>query len=352
MPQPGPPLRSASVSSPYGFPLSHSHSPSSTPPSSSSSRTAAAAAAAAVAAAAVGRRRPSNLVLSLPISSSSSLSYTASTNPPSTAHPASSNAPPLFSPLDAAPRTASLFSQSHEYEYGYPSRSMDSTYEHGPVEVYAGTIYLYSEPSRATAAEYDVVINVAREVHNPFAADGGIASATSTPQPRVPASPALTPLSPASSSSSSARDDIPKASPPLSPPSSPRRENGPEYIYMPWDHTSELTGDLPYLTNIIARRVAEGKRVLVHCQCGMSRSASLVVAFVMRDKGWDLNRAYTWVKRKAPAIGPNMGLMYQLMEWGHILNNETVVLDRREGDEDLGVGGGAAAAAAALDVRS
>lgn len=74
----------------------------------------------------------------------------------------------------------------------------------------------------------------------------------------------------------------------------------------------------------MALRAAEGKRILVHCQCGVSRSASLVVAFVMKERSWDLNQAYAFVKRKAPAISPNMGLIFQLMEWGRILNNQPV----------------------------
>ncbi|KAK7206543.1 dual specificity phosphatase [Myxozyma melibiosi] len=214
------------------------------------------------------RRRPPNLVLRVP---------------PALAPPLSARLPPsspvaLASPVAASAIVSAPPLQDAEARNAYPD---------GPVDVYGGAIFLFSEPSRAVAAQYDVVINVAREVINPFA--------------------------PASSSP-----------PPTAATTTPMTVSSPEYIFVPWEHTSKLTSDLPYLTDVMALRAAEGKRILVHCQCGVSRSASLVVAYVMKEKSWDLNQAYAFVKRKAPAIGPNMGLIFQLMEWGRILNNQPV----------------------------
>lgn len=101
-----------------------------------------------------------------------------------------------------------------------------------------------------------------------------------------------------------------------------------EYIYVPWDHNSKLTPDLPRLTELIAERSAAGKRILVHCQCGVSRSASLLVAYVMRQQMCDLNTAYGFVKRQSPAVSPNMVLMFQLMDWARMLRRYAA------GDED------------------
>lgn len=95
----------------------------------------------------------------------------------------------------------------------------------------------------------------------------------------------------------------------------------PEYIYVPWDHNSALTPDLELLTSILFDRANEGKRILVHCQCGVSRSASLLVAYVMRLNGWGVHQAYAWVKDKSPGISPNMSLIYQLVEWASIVEN-------------------------------
>ncbi|KAF5104786.1 hypothetical protein DV451_000377 [Geotrichum candidum] len=108
----------------------------------------------------------------------------------------------------------------------------------------------------------------------------------------------------------------------------------PEYIYVPWEHTSQLTADLASLTDLMAQRAQQGKKILVHCQCGVSRSASLIVAYVMRQNKWGLHHAYSFVKEKSPAISPNMTLIYQLMEWGKMLKLQTSQ-DENEDFEDL-----------------
>ncbi|KAA8911268.1 hypothetical protein TRICI_003848 [Trichomonascus ciferrii] len=147
-----------------------------------------------------------------------------------------------------------------------PSDQIHNTggcYPDGPLLVYSDNIYLYSEPDAHQAAQFDVVINVAKEVKNPF---------------------------------NSAQDS-------------------PEYIFIPWDHNSNLVDDLRTLTNLIDSRSRQGKKILIHCQCGVSRSASLVVAYVMKKQNWDLNTAYNYVKKQSPSINPNMSLMFQLIDW-------------------------------------
>lgn len=72
--------------------------------------------------------------------------------------------------------------------------------------------------------------------------------------------------------------------------------------------------------------VTKGKKILVHCQCGVSRSASLIVGYMMRYENLALNDAYAKLKEIAKDISPNMGLIFQLMEWNDMLpslrNNE------------------------------
>lgn len=54
------------------------------------------------------------------------------------------------------------------------------------------------------------------------------------------------------------------------------------------------------------------KVVLVHCQCGVARSATVVIAYIMYSLRLSLNDAYSFVQKRAPAIGPNLSLLYQL----------------------------------------
>ena len=56
--------------------------------------------------------------------------------------------------------------------------------------------------------------------------------------------------------------------------------------------------------------------VLVHCQGGVSRSASAVIYALMILDSMSLAAAYRHVKRKRPCIQPNSGFMRQLIAAG------------------------------------
>ena len=54
----------------------------------------------------------------------------------------------------------------------------------------------------------------------------------------------------------------------------------------------------------------------------MSRSATLVIALVMKKLGMGTHEAYAYVKDRSPWIGPNMSLIYQLTDYGRLCGNE------------------------------
>ncbi len=159
---------------------------------------------------------------------------------------------------------------------------IENAYPNGPAEILKN-LHLYNEPSLNEIMDYDVIINVATEVTSP------LLTTTTT------------------------FDDI-------------------EYYHIPWDHNSKIISSLPYLTELISKSLDADKKVLVHCQCGVSRSASLIIAYIMKINKWGLNEAYTFVKEKAPEIGPNMMLVFQLMEWGRFTQNRNVYEDKFEDD--------------------
>ena len=97
-------------------------------------------------------------------------------------------------------------------------------------------------------------------------------------------------------------------------PGTPRAQ--PEYIHVPWDHNTNVVDDLLRLCELIDDRVRLNKKVLVHCQCGVSRSASLVVAYgLYKNPQLTVQEAYDAVKFRSRWIGPNMNLIYQLSEF-------------------------------------
>ncbi|KAM3867214.1 protein phosphatase Slingshot homolog 3 [Diretmus argenteus] len=63
-----------------------------------------------------------------------------------------------------------------------------------------------------------------------------------------------------------------------------------------------------------------GQAVLVHCKMGVSRSASTVIAFLMKQQRWALEVALSYVRDRRHIIKPNEGFMKQLHTYNGILN--------------------------------
>lgn len=58
-----------------------------------------------------------------------------------------------------------------------------------------------------------------------------------------------------------------------------------------------------------------GGRVLVHCQAGISRSATICLAYLMHTQRVRLNEAFDFVKQRRNVISPNLAFMGQLLQF-------------------------------------
>lgn len=118
---------------------------------------------------------------------------------------------------------------------------------------------------------------------------------------------------------------------------------GKRYLHIPWSHTSSILDMLPEITNQLSEIDKPGKKVLIHCQCGVLRSACVVVAYFMVKFGLSVNEAYELLKsgttnknepindlirrnghfvQACEKICPNMNLIFELMDFGeHIKAN-------------------------------
>ncbi|KAM7017884.1 dual specificity protein phosphatase 2 [Tautogolabrus adspersus] len=58
-----------------------------------------------------------------------------------------------------------------------------------------------------------------------------------------------------------------------------------------------------------------GGRVLVHCQAGISRSATICLAYLMHTQRVRLDEAFDFVKQRRQVISPNLAFMGQLLQF-------------------------------------
>uniref|UniRef100_A0A4W5P4L3 protein-serine/threonine phosphatase n=1 Tax=Hucho hucho TaxID=62062 RepID=A0A4W5P4L3_9TELE len=103
-------------------------------------------------------------------------------------------------------------------------------------------------------------------------------------------------------------------------------------------YDEEATDLLAYWNDtykFISRARKAGAKCLVHCKMGVSRSASTVIAYAMKEYGWDLERAFNYVKERRAVTKPNPSFMRQLEEYQGILLARHNKLWRSHSDSDL-----------------
>lgn len=167
-----------------------------------------------------------------------------------------------------------------------------NAYPDGPANVLDSNLFLYSDPFLSEKIidinEYDLVLNVAKECKN-------LQSEYNT------------------------------------------RGGSRKYVHIPWSHTSSILEQLPELTKQLSEMDVAGKKSLIHCQCGVLRSACVVVAYFMVKFDLSVNEAYellkTGTKNKSERVNsligdrghfvqacekicPNMNLIFELMDFG------------------------------------
>ena len=269
---------------------------------------------------------------------------------------ARSTRPPLSLPRNSfeTPLASSVVQHTIEHNPSTPLHELPLSreaktpgYPDGPICIYPPSVFLYHQPTREEARQFDVIINVAKEVTNPFLEpeepkkdapvqpryrDAGV-QCTILPGPEK--APEPVPASAASDISfTSAFESLPDDDGPETPKASSPKPANPEYIHLPWEHNSKVYEEWLRVCEIIDKRVQQGKRVLIHCQLGVSRSASLIVAYgIYKDPSLSPDEAREQAKKQSRFIDLNMHFMYELGDFKKLLAEKAPALQvpRRPG---------------------
>jgi hypothetical protein len=79
---------------------------------------------------------------------------------------------------------------------------------------------------------------------------------------------------------------------------------------------------LPMIDSVLRSKNNNGN-VFIHCQAGMSRSATVTIAYLMKYRDMNLKEAYDYVKLKRNVIQPNIGFVNQLCQYELTLRNNS-----------------------------
>ncbi|KAF8328192.1 uncharacterized protein EI90DRAFT_3218374 [Cantharellus anzutake] len=75
---------------------------------------------------------------------------------------------------------------------------------------------------------------------------------------------------------------------------------------------TDVLEHIPACNALIEAALSRGEGILVHCQAGMSRSATIVAAFLMYSQNLDRDSAIKLIQQARPSVAPNVGFMEQL----------------------------------------
>ena len=65
----------------------------------------------------------------------------------------------------------------------------------------------------------------------------------------------------------------------------------------------------------IKKNKKNNNNILVHCSAGASRSAALVIFYMMKETKWDYDYCLWYMQAKRPVVNPNTGFMNKLKDY-------------------------------------
>ena len=85
---------------------------------------------------------------------------------------------------------------------------------------------------------------------------------------------------------------------------------------------TKFKGSAVYIDKILAD---PRKRVLIHCQHGISRSSAILIAYLIWKRQWSYDETFKFVKNRRNTICPNKGFVMKLKDWSQSIRNRDTV---------------------------
>lgn len=96
---------------------------------------------------------------------------------------------------------------------------------------------------------------------------------------------------------------------------------------------TDLASYLHMAVDYIKMIMGTDGRVLVHCVAGVSRSAAVCLAYLVKHESMTLRQAYEHMAAQRPRVRPNLGFWRQLIEFEKEMRNETSVAIKKISDD-------------------
>ena len=102
-----------------------------------------------------------------------------------------------------------------------------------------------------------------------------------------------------------------------------------DFVYMNV-HLRDVKGEtilssLNKCTQFIEDAVSKDGKVLVHCMCGISRSSSMVIAYLINKRAQTYESAIKQITERRPIVNPNPSFQQQLVNYEEM--TRTILLD-------------------------
>ena len=88
------------------------------------------------------------------------------------------------------------------------------------------------------------------------------------------------------------------------------------------DNLSDSTYRLDYTYRLLDEFRKDNRNVYLHCKAGRSRSATVLIAYLMKTQGWTLDKAYEFARSKRAVVSPNIGFMSSLLKMDKLWNHK------------------------------